>query len=53
MTKKAIAQRQKIEAMRLGRERARMARPVEERAPELPELRRRIDSVQGSARIPA
>lgn len=42
LTKKAIAQRKKLEAMRLGRERARMARPVEERAPELPELRRRI-----------
>lgn len=33
LTKKAIAQRQKLEAMRIGRERARMARPVEEREP--------------------
>lgn len=28
LTKKALAQRQKLEAMRIGRERARMARPV-------------------------
>ena len=42
LTKKAEAQRQKLEAMRRGRERARMAQPLEERAPELPDLRRRI-----------
>ena len=42
LTKKAAAQRQKLSAMRIGQERARMARPAEERAPELPELRRRI-----------
>ncbi len=35
LTKKAIAQRQKLDVMRRGRERARMARPLEERAPEL------------------
>lgn len=32
----------KLEAMRAGKEAARMARPIEERAPELPLLRRRI-----------
>lgn len=32
----------KLEAMRLGKEVARMARPLEDRAPELPTLRRRI-----------
>lgn len=31
-----------IEAMRKGREAARMARPIEPRPPELPALRRRI-----------
>lgn len=42
LTKKAEAQRRKLEAMRRGRERARMLRPIEERAPDLPDLRRRI-----------
>lgn len=42
LTAKAAAQRKTLETMRLGRERARMARPVEERPPELPDLRRRI-----------
>ena len=42
LTAKAVAQRKKLEAMRIGRERARMARPLEERAPDLPDLRREI-----------
>lgn len=42
LTKKAAAQRQKLEAMRRGRDRARMLSPIEERPPELPDLRRRI-----------
>jgi hypothetical protein len=32
----------KLEAMRRGRDRARMARPVEGRAPDLPNLRREL-----------
>lgn len=42
VTKKAEAQRHKLEAMRRGKDAARMARPAEERAPEPPALRRRI-----------
>lgn len=42
LTKKAEAQRHRIEAMRRGKIAARMERPIEERAPELPALRRRI-----------
>ncbi len=32
----------KLDAMRRGRDRARMARPLEGRAPDLPELRREV-----------
>lgn len=43
LTKKAAAQRtRRLESMRRGKDAARMARPVEERVPELPELRRQI-----------
>lgn len=42
LTKKAEAQRKKLEAMRRGRERARMLRPVEDRPSDLPVLRRQI-----------
>lgn len=42
LTKKAEAQRHKLEAMRRGKVAARMERPIEERAPELPTLRRQI-----------
>ena len=42
MYRKRIRGSAKIEAMRRGKEAARMARPIEERAPELPLLRRRI-----------
>lgn len=43
LTKKAAAQRtRRLESMRRGKDAARMARPAEERAPELPALRRRI-----------
>lgn len=43
LTKKAAAQRtSRLESMRRGKDAARMGRPIEERAPELPDLRRRI-----------
>lgn len=42
LTKKAESQRNQLEAMRRGKVAARMERPAEERAPELPALRRRI-----------
>lgn len=42
LTKKAAAQRQRLIAMRAGRERARLAAPAPEYPAQLPELRRRI-----------
>lgn len=43
LTKKAAAQRtRRLESMRRGKDAARMARPVEDRAPALPTLRRQI-----------
>jgi len=42
LTKKSQAQRQKLAAMQRGKAAARMDRPPEERAPDLPNLRRRI-----------
>jgi hypothetical protein len=36
------ARARKLEAMRRGKDRARMARPLEGRAPDLPELRREV-----------
>ena len=42
LTHKAAAQRQKLEAMRRGRERARLDGPAPEYPLALPELRRRI-----------
>ena len=42
LTKKAAAQRQRLIAMRAGRERIRLANPMEDRPVGLPDLRRRI-----------
>ena len=42
LTKKAIAQRQKLAAMQRGKAAARMARQAPDYLPELPDLRRRI-----------
>lgn len=42
ITKKAAAQRQRLIAMRVGRERARLAAPAPDYLVQLPELRRRI-----------
>lgn len=43
LTKKAAAQRtRRLESMRRGKDASRMARSAEERAPELPALRRQI-----------
>jgi len=42
LTKKAAAQRQRLLAMRAGRERARLAAPAPDYPPTLPELRREI-----------
>ena len=37
-----VARQRKLEAMRRGRDRARMARPAPVRAPDLPDLRREV-----------
>ena len=42
LTKKAAAQRQRLIAMRAGRERTRLAAPAPDYPVQLPELRRRI-----------
>ena len=42
LTKKAAAQRQRLLAMRAGRDRARLAAPAPDYPPTLPDLRRRI-----------
>lgn len=42
LTKKAAAQRQRLIAMRSGRERTRLAAPAPDYPVQLPELRRRI-----------
>lgn len=42
LTKKAAAQRQRIDAMRRGRERARLEAPAPDYPATLPDLRRRI-----------
>jgi len=42
VTRRAEKQRRRLEAMRRGKDAARMARSLEERAPDLPDLRREI-----------
>ncbi len=42
LTKKAEKQRERLAAMQRGKDAVRMARPLEEREPDLPELRRQI-----------
>lgn len=42
LTQKAAAQRQRMLAMRAGRDRARLAAPAQDYQPMLPDLRRRI-----------
>lgn len=42
LTQKAAQQRQRLTAMRAGRERARLAAPAPDYPPTLPDLRRRI-----------